>query len=112
MKKLLIVWKSNNETDINNFIIPYAYNSKKQEWFDDCEVLIWGASQEIVAENKMIQERVKKLVDYGIKIVACKMCADNVGATETLESIGVEVLYTGVYLSERQKDEVYEVISI
>lgn len=112
MKKLLIVWKSDNETDINNFIVPYAYNSKKHQWFDDVEVLIWGASQEKVMENSIIQQRIKNLIKNEIKIVACKMCADNVGATEILKEIGVEVLYTGVYLSDRQKDSDYEVITL
>ena len=31
--KLLVVWKSNNDIDIHNFIIPYAYNAKVKSWF-------------------------------------------------------------------------------
>lgn len=112
MKKLFVVWKSNNETDIHNFIVPYAFNSKKHEWFTDVEVLIWGASQEKVADDLEIQEKIKSLIGIGINVYACKFCADKVNATKTLESIGVEVIYTGVLLSDRQKDDVYEVITI
>lgn len=110
--KLLVVWKSENDTDINNFIIPYAYNSKTREWFDDVEVLIWGASQEKVLQDSLIQQRVKNLIKNEIKIYACKMCADKVGASELLESLGVTVMYTGVYLSDKMKDKEFEVITI
>jgi len=109
---LLVVWKSSNETDINNFIIPYAYNSKVQDWFTKVTVLIWGASQEKVLHDADIQELVRNLTDSGIALYACKMCADRVGATELLESLGVIVQYTGVLLSEAMKDKDTEVITI
>ncbi len=47
-----------------------------------------------------------------IKVSACKMCADNCGATEILESLGVEVLYAGIYLSDNLKDPDTEVFTI
>lgn len=112
MKKLLVVWKTDNDTDIHNFVIPYVYNSKKQDWFDDVELLIWGASQEKITADKMTQTRVGNLVKADIKTYACKMCADKVGATEVLESLGVEVIYTGVYLTEKLKDPQFEVITL
>ena len=112
MKKLLIVWKTNNEIDIHNFVIPYAYNAKKHEWFSDVEVLIWGASQDKIKEDKLIQQRVNNLVKNEIQIFACKMCADKVEATAILEQLGVTVVYTGVYLSEKLKDPMYEVITL
>ena len=112
MKKVLIVWKSNNEIDIHNFVIPYAYNAKKHEWFSDVELLIWGASQEKVLSDSIVQQRVKNLIKNEVKVYACKMCSDNLNATELLTSLGVEVLYTGVFLSDRLKDDNYEVITI
>ena len=112
MKKLLVVWKSSNETDIHNFVIPYVYNSKKHQWFSEIELLIWGASQEKVLEDTVIQQRVKNLVKNEVVVYACKMCADNVGATELLESLGVKVMYSGVLLSDKMKDPDTEVITI
>ena len=112
MKKVLIVWKTNNDIDIHNFVIPYTYNVKKHLWFDSIELLIWGASQEKVLEDTIIQQRVKNLVKNEVKVYACKMCSDNLNATELLESLGVEVLYSGVLLSDRLKDETYEVITL
>jgi len=112
MKKLLVVWKSNQDTDIHNFVIPYCYNAKTKAWFSDVELLIWGASQERLLEDKIIQQRVANLVKNEIKVYACKMCADNVGVTEILISLGVNVMYTGVYLSEKLQDPDVEVLTI
>jgi len=112
MKKLLVVWKSDNDIDIHNFIVPYVYNSKINAWFSDIELLIWGVSQHKVTEEPSIQEKVKNLIKNGVKVYACKFCADNVGATELLESLGVNVMYTGVFLSDKMKDPDTEVISI
>jgi len=112
MKKLLVVWKSDNKIDIDNFIMTFAYNSKNQGWFDDVEILIWGSSQKKVASELVYQDKVKELIGEGIRIFACKWCADNVGVTKMLESLGVNVMYTGVYLSDKLKDPNYEVITI
>ena len=112
MKNLLVVWKSDNEIDINNFIMPYTFNSKRHGWFNDVELLIWGASQHKVAESEEIQTKIKKIIESGIAVYACKFCADNLEVSEKLSSIGVKVEYTGVYLSEKMKDDTFEVITI
>lgn len=112
MSKLLVVWKTDNDIDIHNFVIPYCYNSKKHEWFDHVDLLIWGSSQEKILNDKIIQQRVSNLVKNDIKVFACKMCSDNLNASELLESLGVTVLYSGVFLSDKLKDSDYSVITI
>jgi len=45
-------------------------------------------------------------LDAGVHITACKACADQLGATEALEKLGIEVKYWGVPLTELlTKDE-------
>ncbi len=112
MKKLLVVWKSSNETDIHSFVIPYVYNAKKHQWFDEVELLIWGSSQEKVLEDTIVQQRVKNLVKNEVAVYACQMCASNVGAQELLESLGVKVMFSGVFLSDKLKDPNTEVITL
>ena len=112
MNKLLIVWKSENDIDIYNFITPFAVNSVKQKWFDHVEILIWGASTHKILTDDNAKDKVKLIVDAGVTAYACKYCADQVGASELLESLGVTVVYTGVYLSDKLKDPEYEVLTI
>lgn len=112
MSKLLVVWKSNDHRDIRYFIAPFVLNSKKNEWFDDVEVLIWGASADYVKASAKAIGFIKEMIDAGIEVRACKFCAEKVFAAKKLEKIGVNVMYTGVYLSEKMKDPEYEVITI
>jgi len=110
--KLLIIWKSDNDIDINNFITPFASNVKKQNWMEDVSVLIWGASAHKIKEDKNAQEKVLKLIESGIHVLACKYCAEQCDAATVLNELGVEVIYTGVYLSEKLNDLNYRVITI
>ncbi len=112
MKKLLVVWKSDNEIDISKFIVPFSYNSKAQNWFTDVEVLIWGYSQVVVRDTNKYQEYVKTLIHNEVNVYACKMCADDTMSTELLESLGVNVMYTGNYLAEKLNSPDWEVITI
>lgn len=111
MKNLLILWKTDNDIDIHNLVIPYAYNALVHEWFDQVTLLIWGASQKRVLEDKMISERVKNLKKQGIRVVACKMCAENIHTAEYLKGLDVEVIYTGELLSDGLKDPNTEVVT-
>ena len=112
MSKLLVVLKSDDYRNIDYFITPFILNSKQNEWFHDVEVLIWGASADYCKASRKAQKRIKEMISLGIEVRACKFCADKVYATKKLESIGVNVMYTGVYLSDRLKDKDYEVITI
>ncbi|MCF7926473.1 MAG: DsrE family protein [Candidatus Izimaplasma sp.] len=109
--KLLVLWKSDSDIDIHNLIIPYTRNAKKHHWFDDVELLIWGKSQKRAVEST-IQETLKTLMQEGISIYACKMCADDLDVTPSLEAIGVTVKYTGEFLTNRLKDSNCKVITL
>jgi hypothetical protein len=38
---------------------------------------------------------VKKMGETGVRLTACKWCADEYGVSEKLEQIGIEVKYMG-----------------
>lgn len=110
MKKLTVLWKSSNVTDIERLIIPYILNSKIKGWWDDVEVIVWGDSQHAVAQSKEYQDRVVDMIDQGISVYACKSCADSLGVSDTLEKLNITVMYTGQFLSERLQDKTREVL--
>ncbi|MCF7925944.1 MAG: DsrE family protein [Candidatus Izimaplasma sp.] len=111
-EQLLVVWKSDNTIDINNFILPYVYNAKANDWFKAVRLLIWGASQKKVIKSEHLQNQIRTFVEEGIDVYACKMCADNVGATDILNNLGVTVMYTGEFLTESLKNPEISVITI
>jgi len=46
-----------------------------------------------VAEDTKIQNKIQEALDVGVHITACKVCTDQLGVTETLESLVIEVKY-------------------
>ena len=44
------------------------------------------------------------MVDTGVKVEACKACADQLESSEVLESIGVDVKYWGEPLTKIMKE--------
>ncbi len=109
MNKLLVVWKSSNEIDIKNLILLYTLNAKRFGWFDHVELLIWGSSQSVAIKYK---DNIEELLNNDINIYACKVCSDRLNVSEELSNIGVNVMYTGEYLSDKLIDDDYKVITL
>jgi len=100
MEKLNILWTTDNKDTIFNMLAMYALNSKAKNWWPEVNVIIWGASVKLVKTDTQVQTEVLEMVKAGITVEACKDCADNFGATETLEKLGVTVKYMGLPLTE------------
>lgn len=103
MKKLNILWTSDNKDTFFNMLSMYAINSKKEEWWKYVNVIIWGASAKLAGNDSQVQSEIKEMIDSGVSIEACKDCADNFGVTEKLEKLGVVVRYMGLPLTEYLK---------
>ena len=76
-------------------VFIYTHYSKLMGWLNEVTTVIWGVSTKLAGENKKVQDKLKEMVDSGVTIEACKVCADQLRDAETLESIGVEVKYRG-----------------
>jgi len=98
--QLVVVWTSGDKEVAMNMVLMYTYNAKKQEWWQDVTLLIWGPSQEVLTENKEVQDYVKKIQEAGVKVMACKACANICGVAGNLTELGIEVKYTGQDLTE------------
>jgi len=78
----------------------YAHNAILNNWWKTVTVIIWGATAKLVAENEIIQTRLKEMLHDGVKVSACKACADQLGVTDKIEALGIEVKYWGEPLSQ------------
>lgn len=102
-ERLLMVWTSADREVANNMVFMYAFNAKKNGWWKDVRLLVWGPSQKLLVQDRELQEYVKKMKDAGVELLACKACADGYGIAADLEKLGVEVKYTGTTLTEMLK---------
>ncbi len=100
MKKLHILWTSDNPITAHNMVLLYATNSKLQNWWDEVHVIIWGGSAQLVAEDVQIQEKIRLAIQAGVTFSACIRCAQQCNAVEVLESLGVDVVKRGAPLPQ------------
>jgi len=103
--KLLVVWTSGDREVALKMVFMYTFNAKKRGWWKEIRFLIWGPSSKLLSEDKELQEGIKQMNEAGVELVACKACADLYGVSEKLESLGIEVKYMGVPLTEMLKSD-------
>jgi hypothetical protein len=97
---LYVLWTNDNVITAEKMVFMYTVNSLIHGWWEKVTLIIWGASAKLVSENKDIQKKVKEALDAGVHITACKACADQLGVTQTLENLKIEVKYWGAPLTE------------
>jgi len=97
---LNVLWTTDNLITTEKMVFMYAHNAKLLGWFEDVTLIIWGASAKLTGENEAVQDKIREMVESGVKVDACKACADQLGVTEKLESLGVVVKYYGEPLTE------------
>ncbi len=77
--------------------------SRLKGWWDEVTLIVWGATAILVSEDAKIQGLVAKALEAGVHVTACKACADQLGVTEKLEELNIEVKYWGQPLTELLK---------
>jgi len=102
--EIYLLWANGNLLTAKEMIFMYAINSRLQGWWDKVVLIIWGNATQLVKENIELQDLVKEALEHGVHVTACKKCADDLGASSILESLGVEVRYWGDPLTKLLKD--------
>ena len=101
---LYVLWTNADPITAEKMVFMYTMNSLLKNWWEKVTLIIWGAPAKLVSEDINIQKKVKEALDAGVHITACKACADQLGVTETLEKLKIEVKYWGIPLTEVLKN--------
>ena len=99
-----ILWTTDNKETALNMVCLYAHNAKLKVWVDDVQILVWGASQKLISEDKELQEKVKAMIADGVEVIACQKCAENLGVKDELQACDMNIYYTGELLSSWIKE--------
>ncbi len=97
---LVVVWSSGDREVALKMVFMYTYNAKRKEWWDDVTLIVWGPSAKLIAEDEELKEYVLKMKDAGVRLEACKACADMYKVSGHLEALGIDVKYMGKPLTE------------
>ncbi len=104
-EKLVVLWTSGEKDVFTKMIQPYLFNAKKQGWFKEVTLIIWGPSARLLAGDKELQSMVKSLKETGVVLEACVWCANQYGVAEDLKQMGVDVKGMGSPLTKYLKDK-------
>ena len=102
---LNILWTNADPITAEKMVGMYAINSLKHGWWENVTVILWGAPARLAAEHPGVQAVVRAMLDAGVRVSACKACADQLGVTAVLEGLGIEVIYWGEGLTGILKSE-------
>jgi len=103
-EKLVVVWTSGDRDVAIKMVFMYTFNAKKNGWWKDITLLVWGPSAKLLTEDKELQDYLKKMQEIGVNTIACKGCADLYGIADKLENLGITVRYTGSELTNYIKE--------
>lgn len=97
---LYILWTNGDPITAEKMVFMYGINSLLKGWWEKVTLIIWGTPAKLSVENIEIQNKIKTALDAGVHVTACKACADQLGVTEALENMNVEVIYWGEPLTK------------
>lgn len=100
MNKLNILWTNADPLTSEKMVFMYGINSLIHKWWDEVDIIIWGATAKLAAESDLIQLKIQHALEVGATIYACKACADQLGVTDNLTAQGIKVEYFGQPLTE------------
>jgi len=101
---IVVLWTSGDPEVAEKVCFMYTENAKKNGWFEEVVLVVWGPSAKLLSENKTLQESIKTMQEVGVKIEACKRCTDLYGVTDQLSKMGIDVKGMGDQLSDYLKD--------
>ncbi len=103
--KLTILWVNDNPDTAKTMVFMYATNAKLRSWFNEVELIIWGPTSKLTAENTEIQALIKTAQEAGVVVKACIACAKMFGVDEIIASFDIEVAPMGIPLTNALKSE-------
>jgi hypothetical protein len=111
--ELVILWTSGDREVALKMAFMYAFNSRRFKWgFKNVTLVVWGPSAKLLVEDKELQDYLARLKEVGVKLLACKKCADSYGVSDGLRKLGIEVKYMGKPLTDYLRDDNTRVLTI
>ena len=103
-EKLAVLWVSGDRDVAEKSCLMYTNAAKRNGWFDEVVLIVWGSSSRLLAEDEALQEKIKAMKVDGVILEACIACSNMLGVTEELKNLGIDVKGMGVPLTDYLKN--------
>ncbi len=102
--KLAVIWSSGDPEVAHKVCFMYTLNAKKQGWFKEVVLVIWGPSAKLLSEDEELQAEIQKMMDAGVVVEACISCAKMYNVAQDLSDMDIDVRPMGVPLTNYLKE--------
>lgn len=109
--RLAVVWSSADPDVAHRVCLMYTHAAKRNGWFGEVELVVWGPSQRTLAGDKDLRAKVREMQSDGVVLRACIACASTFGLVDELREIGFEVIGMGGPLTRMLRGGDYAVIT-
>ena len=98
--KINIIWSSGEREVALKLVFMYAYNAKLKEFWKEVNIIVWGPSQKLLAEDDEIKSKFENVLKAGVTAEACIACSEMLGVTRNLVEMDIDVKPMGVPLTD------------
>ncbi len=96
---LTVLWTSGDPEVAHKVAFMYVHNAKRAGWFADVSLIIWGPSARLLAADESLQADVRAMLEDGVRVQACAVCARLYGVVDALQGLGIRVEPMGEVLT-------------
>ena len=107
---LVVIWSSGDPDVAEKACLMYAHAAKRNSWFKEVILIVWGPSEKLLVENAMLKDKVSAMKKDGVIVEACIACSNMYGVTNDLKVCEVDVRGMGVPLTRYLKRG-YKIVS-
>ena len=100
---LIVLWSSGDPDVAEKACLMYAHAAKKNNWFKEVILIVWGPSEKLLAENSKLKDKIAAMKKDGVIVEACIACSNIYGVTNALKVCEVDVKGMGVPLTHYLK---------
>jgi len=107
---LVVLWSSGDPEVAEKACLMYTHAAKKNNWFKEVILIVWGPSEKLLAEKVALKEKISSMKKDGVIVEACVACSNMYGVTNELKVCEVDVKGMGVPLTRYLKRG-YKIVS-
>ncbi len=107
---LVVLWSSGDPDVAEKACLMYTHAAKKNNWFKEVILIVWGPSEKLLAENSNLKDKIAVMKKDGVIVEACVACSNMYGVTNDLKVCEVDVKGMGVPLTRYLKRG-YKIVS-
>ena len=92
---LVVIWSSDDPMVAKRVALMYPHAAKRNQWFDEVILVIWGPSAKLISEDVELQQKLAQMKKDGVNIQACIACANEYGVTDKLKELSYDIIPMG-----------------